>query len=289
MTWTPLGLPRSHPRQPVWTATPSTRSPTMRGVATTLLFVAALSCVPAFVALSPKPASLNQQTAILNPRPAMVPHARRAPNHLVVATAASLEAATPPAGGGTGITPSVINLFKNIVGSGVLALAAGVAAFSGSPLALLPSLLILLAVGAASAYTFSTIARVGAAVGASTYRETWSKIYGEKTTFLADATIIFMTAVRADHEGAKAEPTASTAAARAPLTATGAPACASSALRCAHLLGGVAGGGPLVFYHSWRLLQLDRFPYGCDRSAGQLELLDHRALGLRAAAPRAPP
>ena len=63
-----------------------------------------------------------------------------------------------------------------------------------SSVSLVPSLLILLAVGAASGYTFSTIARVGDAVGASTYRETWLKIYGEKTVFLADATIIFMTA-----------------------------------------------------------------------------------------------
>ena len=70
----------------------------------------------------------------------------------------------------------------------------GVAAFSGSPLALVPSLLILLAVGAVSAYTYSSIARVGAAVGASSYRETWMKVYGEKTTVLTDLTVIFMTA-----------------------------------------------------------------------------------------------
>ena len=98
----------------------------------------------------------------------------------------SLLPQAPVDGGSTGVTPSIINLFKNIVGSGVLALAAGVAAFSGSPLALLPSLAILLAVGAASAYTYSAIARVGAAVGASTYRETWSKVYGEGTTLLTD-------------------------------------------------------------------------------------------------------
>ena len=103
------------------------------------------------------------------------------------------QVAAVPASTGTGVTPSIINLFKNIVGSGVLALSAGVAAFSGSPLALLPSVLILLAVGAASAYTFSTIARVGAATGASTYKETWAKVFGERTAFITDATTIFMT------------------------------------------------------------------------------------------------
>jgi len=155
------------------------------------LLVVALSCVPAFVAFTPKPS----HGTVSRPRPAIA-QPQRPPTTLLQANAAStdLEAAGAPQGGSTGMTPSVINLFKNIVGSGVLALAAGVAAFSGSPLALLPSLAILLAVGGVSAYTFSTIARVGAAVGASTYRETWSKVYGEGTTFLTDLTVIFMTA-----------------------------------------------------------------------------------------------
>jgi len=45
-----------------------------------------------------------------------------------------------------------------------------------------------------SAYSFSSIARVGAAVGASSYRETWSKIFGERTAILPDLTVVFMTA-----------------------------------------------------------------------------------------------
>ena len=156
----------------------------------TLLFTcSSIALVPAF-ALSPKSSAISQPRTLLSSRqPATALRTQRA-----VTMAASLEAAGAPQSSGTGVTTSVVNLFKNIVGSGVLALAAGVAAFSGSGLALVPSLLILLAVGAASGYTFSTIARVGDAVGASTYRETWLKIYGEKTVFLADATIIFMTA-----------------------------------------------------------------------------------------------
>lgn len=115
----------------------------------------------------------------------------------VTSTAASLEAATPPPESGVGVAPSIINLAKNIVGSGVLALAAGIAAFSGSRLALLPSVAILFAVGAVSAYTFSTIARVGAAVGANTYRDTWAKVFGEKTAFMPDITVVLLTACAA--------------------------------------------------------------------------------------------
>ena len=111
----------------------------------------------------------------------------------VALSAASLEAAAGPPTG-IPINAAIINLAKNIVGSGVLALSAGVAAFSGSPLALLPSIALLLLTGGISAYTFSTIARVGAASGANTYRDTWAKVFGEKLAFLPDITVVFMTA-----------------------------------------------------------------------------------------------
>lgn len=176
---------------------------------TTILYtVTALSCVPAFVTpLTPKaqhgalgshqPHLVRRTTASSSPlvySSSLRSSSLRAGTSPALMTAASLEAAGGATPSGTGVTPSIINLFKNIVGSGVLALAAGVAAFSGSPLALLPSLAILLAVGAASAYTFSTIARVGAATGGTTYRETWAKVFGEKTAFITDATTIFMCA-----------------------------------------------------------------------------------------------
>ena len=106
---------------------------------------------------------------------------------------AASDAVPPPAG--TSVTTASINLAKNIVGSGVLALAAGVAAFSGTRVALIPSVAMLLALGAISGYTFSIIARVGDAVGADTYRDTWAKVFGEKTAFIPDTTVVFMTAV----------------------------------------------------------------------------------------------
>ena len=156
------------------------------------LTVVAFSSVPAFVAFTPKHSIITG-----TPRPANV---AAPPTQLPLrrgqsrgAFMTTLEAAAQPPSGGTSSTAATINLFKNIVGSGILALAAGVAAFSASPLALLPSIAILFSVGAASGYTYSTIARVGAASGASSYREVWMKVYGEKSTFLTDLTVIFMT------------------------------------------------------------------------------------------------
>ena len=125
---------------------------------TALLTITALSCVPAFVALTPKPTAITQSQPALarSARPAIA-HPQRAP-----LSAVSLQAAAAPKpGGGATVSASIINMFKNIVGSGVLALAAGVAAFSSAPIALLPSLALLLVVGGISGYTYSTIARVG--------------------------------------------------------------------------------------------------------------------------------
>ena len=101
-------------------------------------------------------------------------------------------AASKPSGGAT-VSSSIINLSKNIVGSGVLALAAGIAAFTSSPFGVVPATLILLALGGLSGYTFSLIARVGDEVGADTYRDTWAKVFGEKTALLPALTVAFAT------------------------------------------------------------------------------------------------
>jgi sodium-coupled neutral amino acid transporter 11 len=88
---------------------------------------------------------------------------------------------------------TTINLAKNIVGSGVLALAAGVASFSSTPAAALPAFLLLIMMCSLSAYTFSSIARVSDAVGASSYRDAWTKIFGARTALLPALIIIFKT------------------------------------------------------------------------------------------------
>ncbi len=108
-----------------------------------------------------------------------------------------LVAAAPvvaPAGSAT-VGSSIINLSKNIVGSGVLALAAGVAAFSASPLAIVPALALLLFLGGVSGYSFSLIARVGDEMGTDTYKDTWAKIFGSRLSIIPALTIAFKTYV----------------------------------------------------------------------------------------------
>jgi len=113
------------------------------------------------------------------------------PSDLIAAEAA---AAAP---GGATVPLTVISLAKNIVGSGVLALAAGVGTFSASRVAILPAILLLSAMCSLSAYTFSLIARVSAAVGASSYKEAWAKIFGERSSLIPSVIIIFKTFVGA--------------------------------------------------------------------------------------------
>ena len=94
-------------------------------------------------------------------------------------------------------TTAVVNLAKNIVGSGVLALAAGVAAYSGAGIAVLPALGIMLALCGLSCYSFSVIGRVGADAGAATYKETWASVFGTSTSALPAAIVTFKTLVGA--------------------------------------------------------------------------------------------
>mmetsp|Transcript_21613 Transcript_21613/g.55207 ORF Transcript_21613/g.55207 Transcript_21613/m.55207 type:complete len:497 (+) Transcript_21613:76-1566(+) len=108
----------------------------------------------------------------------------------------SLIAAGPSApSGSASVTSIIINLSKNIVGSGVLALAAGVAAFSAAPAAIVPALALLLFLGGVSGYSFNLIARVGDEVGADTYRDAWAKIFGTKFSIVPALTIAFKTYV----------------------------------------------------------------------------------------------
>ncbi len=114
-------------------------------------------------------------------------HLRTAAGPLLTAAAAP-PAPTPPA---ASLPATVINLAKNIVGSGVLALAFGVASYSPQRAALAPATGALAAMCALSAYTFSTIARVSGTVGATSYREAWSKVFGARSALLPNAAIIF--------------------------------------------------------------------------------------------------
>lgn len=92
---------------------------------------------------------------------------------------------------GSSVFTTTMNLAKNIVGSGVLALAAGVGGFSSSPAALLPALAFLVLLCSLSGYSFSLIARVGDAVGADTYKDVWAKVMGKRSSFLPAFTVVF--------------------------------------------------------------------------------------------------
>ena len=104
---------------------------------------------------------------------------------------ASARTSGAPRPSGASSTSTIINLAKSIVGSGVLALAAGIAALSASKLALVPALTAMAILAAISCYTFSIIARVGDAVGEDTYRATWAKIFGERTAAIPDCVVCF--------------------------------------------------------------------------------------------------
>ena len=100
-------------------------------------------------------------------------------------------AATPPVGKAT-ISSSTVNLVKAIVGSGVLSLPVGIAAFSNAKSALVPAYVLLAFIGALSAYTFSFVARVVEATGSQTWGEAWSKTLGEKTAWLPSSFVAFL-------------------------------------------------------------------------------------------------
>ena len=84
----------------------------------------------------PRLASLNAKAAYVESGGGDAPDGPTAP----AGSVSPLMAAAPASAGGATVAASIINLAKNIVGSGVLALAAGVAAFSSAKVAVVPAL-----------------------------------------------------------------------------------------------------------------------------------------------------
>lgn len=82
--------------------------------------------------------------------------------------------------GGTATIPNeILNLVKNIVGAGALALPGGVAAFANAPSVLVPAAGWLLLMGAIFGYYFLLLGRVCRLTLTSTYAEAWERTYGE--------------------------------------------------------------------------------------------------------------
>lgn len=77
------------------------------------------------------------------------------------------------------------NLVKNIMGSGLLSLSAGVAAFSGNPFALVPATLYLvMPLGLLSAYTFYLIARHCVVSKTESFGDAWGELVGKNTSWV---------------------------------------------------------------------------------------------------------
>jgi Transmembrane amino acid transporter protein len=96
---------------------------------------------------------------------------------------------------GTATIPlEVFNLVKAIVGAGVLALPAGIAAGIGNaPSALLPALLLLTFIGTISASGFYMIGNVCAKTRATSYRQAWSRSVGAQSSWIPALACLLVT------------------------------------------------------------------------------------------------
>jgi len=82
--------------------------------------------------------------------------------------------------GSATMSNEIVNLVNNIVGSGIVALPSGVAAFGNTSSALIPAILLIWMVGILNAYYFSLIGRLCSISGALTYRDAWEKTMGSQ-------------------------------------------------------------------------------------------------------------
>ncbi|KAL3928798.1 MAG: hypothetical protein SGBAC_012491 [Bacillariaceae sp.] len=109
-------------------------------------------------------------------------------------SAAEAADSSSSSGGGDGtatIPNEIFNLVKCIIGAGVFSLPAGIAAFGNAAGALLPSCMLILAMGTISAYTFSLTAQVCHKTGATSYAEAWDLTRGKSTSWIVAASSAF--------------------------------------------------------------------------------------------------
>ena len=90
-------------------------------------------------------------------------------------------------------TATVFNTCKAALGSGVLALPAGVKLMGDVPSVLWPANALVIGLGAISAYAFSLTARMCAANDAVSLGEAWKKAIGEKTSWIVPAALAALT------------------------------------------------------------------------------------------------
>lgn len=85
------------------------------------------------------------------------------------------------------VASSTMNLIKTILGTGVLALPAGVAAVSNMPIALVPASILMFVLGVLSAYTFQVYGRLTHETQAESMGEIWEKTVGKKSSWVISA------------------------------------------------------------------------------------------------------
>lgn len=80
-------------------------------------------------------------------------------------------------------------MVKGIVGSGVLTLPAGIAAYGNAPSAVIPALVLITIIGILSGYGFALIGRVCHLTGTTSYRDAWSATVGESSSWVPAITV----------------------------------------------------------------------------------------------------
>ena len=101
--------------------------------------------------------------------------------------------AAPKAMGTSDIGPSILNLAKTILGAGVLSLPSGIALFSDSKYALVPSSILLLFMGLCSAYSFSSIGKACSLHKVSSFADAFAKSLNLKSGVVISSIITFKT------------------------------------------------------------------------------------------------
>jgi len=88
---------------------------------------------------------------------------------------------------GSTIQMTVLNIFNNVAGAGVLTLAYGMRGVGW-----VPALSTCLGVGAISGYTFYLVGAACESVGASSFKDLWGRTLGEASAWVVDSAIVLM-------------------------------------------------------------------------------------------------
>lgn len=89
---------------------------------------------------------------------------------------------------GSTILATVVNIFNNVAGAGILTLAYGMRGVG-----MVPAIATCSVVGAISGFTFYTIGAACEFASAKSFKELWSRTLGEKTAWVVDSCISIMT------------------------------------------------------------------------------------------------